>query len=465
MIKFILNDESIETDLPSGMVLADFIRYKECLTGTKLGCREGDCGACTILVGTRVGSKMTYESVTSCLMSLGNAESKHIVTVEGVNIIRLNKIQEAMTKEGGTQCGFCTPGFIVSLCGFALSEGPKNQEDGVVAIAGNICRCTGYKSIERALEHIVKDLEGLDPNNRLNWLIENDFLPSYFLEINARLKNYEQKEVDLFSSKEKVFLGGGTDLYVQRPHDMLPVQIVHTAQREDLKGIWKASGQCHIGASTSTEALKQSALIQSLSPKSDHFFNLISSLQIRNMATVAGNLVNASPIGDLAVFLLALNSNIVLNDNGALREIPLKDFFQGYKVLDKKETEFVQEVNFELPRTMHYFNFEKVCKRTYLDIASVNTAISIECNNQGKVTKAGLAAGGVAPVPKYLIKTSEFLLGKQISLELLEESLELAQTEVSPISDVRGSAEYKRLLLRQLMKAHYQVLFPEFNIV
>ena len=461
MIKFILNNESIETDLPSGMVLADFIRYKECLTGTKLGCREGDCGACTVLVGTRVGSKMIYESVTSCLTPLGNAESKHIVTVEGINIIGLNKIQAAMTNEGGTQCGFCTPGFIVSLCGFALSKGPKSQEEAILAIAGNICRCTGYKSIERAVEQIVKELEGLDSINRLNWLVEEDFLPNYFLNIATRLEHYEQKEVDLSTKKQKVFVGGGTDLYVQRPHEMLPAAIVHTAQRLDLKGIWKANGRCHIGASTSTEALKQSELIQSLSSNSNHFFNLISSLQIRNMATVAGNLVNASPIGDLAVFLLALNSNIVLNDNGALREIPLKDFFKGYKTLDKKETEFVQEVNFDLREANHFFNFEKVCKRTYLDIASVNTAISIACNNKGKILKAGLSAGGVAPVPKYLAKTSEFLLGKQLNQALLEASLEMAQAEVSPISDVRGSVEYKRLLLRQLMKAHYQVLFPD----
>ena len=201
MIKFILNNDAIETDLPSGMVLADFIRYKECLTGTKLGCREGDCGACTILVGTRVGSEMIYESVTSCLTPLGNAENKHIVTVEGVNITGLNKIQAAMTNEGGTQCGFCTPGFIVSLCGFALSKGSKNQEEAILAIAGNICRCTGYKSIERAAEQIVKDLEGLDSNNRLNWLVEQDFLPNYFLEINDRLKSYELKEVDLSTEK------------------------------------------------------------------------------------------------------------------------------------------------------------------------------------------------------------------------------------------------------------------------
>lgn len=464
MIKFILNNELIETDLPSGMVLADYIRYKECLTGTKLGCREGDCGACTVLVGTRVGSEVIYESVTSCLMPLGNAQSKHIVTVEGVNIIRLNKIQAAIADEGGTQCGFCTPGFIMSLCGFALSKEPKNQEKGILAIAGNICRCTGYKSIERALEQIVQELQELDTNNRINWLVENGFLPNYFVNIETKLKECVLQETDLGHDAQKVFVGGGTDLYVQRPTEMLPAEIVHTTQRQDLKGIWKANGRCHIGASTSTEALKQSPLIQSLSPNSDHFFNLISSLQIRNMATVAGNLVNASPIGDLAVFLLALNSNIILNDNGALREIPLKNFFKGYKTLDKKETEFVQEINFDLPTGKHYFNFEKVCKRTYLDIASVNTAINIECNLHGEITKASLAAGGVAPVPKYLTKTSAYLTGQTVSEALFKNSLDIAQEEISPISDVRGSEAYKRLLLRQLMKAHYQVLFPELVV-
>ena len=210
-----------------------------------------------------------------------------------------------------------------------------------------------------------------------------------------------------------------------------------------------------------TEEMKQSKIIQSLSPKMDHFFNLISSLQIRNMATVAGNLVNASPIGDLAIFLLSLNSNIVLNDKGSLREIPLHQFFKGYKTLDKKESEFVQEVNFDLPRGRFYFNFEKVSKRTYLDIASVNSSMSLQCNTRGQITKAALAAGGVAPVPKYLPKTSRFLEGKLPTKAILEESLELAQSEVSPIGDVRGSVVYKRLLLRQLMTAHYRTFFPE----
>lgn len=464
MINFILNNQTIETDLPSGMVLADFIRYHECLTGTKLGCREGDCGACTVLVGSLKDGEMVYESATSCLMPLGNAAAKHIVTVEGLNLDkRLNAVQQAMTDEGGTQCGFCTPGFIVSLCGFALSNTPVTQEEAVLAIAGNICRCTGYKSIERATARIVLLLqEQKSKKQKLKWLVNQHFLPEYFLQIAARLKECAKPLTYIEKTNTKaVFVGGGTDLYVQRPDEMQPAKIVHALQREDLKGIWKASGKCHIGASTSTEELKQSPLIQSLSPEMNHFFNLISSLQIRNMATVAGNLVNASPIGDLAVFLLALDSNIVLNENGSLREIPLHRFFKDYKTIDKKITEFVQEINFELPRTQVHFNFEKVSKRTYLDIASVNSAAMIQVNNLGKITHAALSAGGVAPVPKYLAKTSAFLMDKTLSRELLDKSLEVAQKEVTPIGDVRGSVEYKRLLLRQLMTAHYMKFFAE----
>jgi xanthine dehydrogenase small subunit len=462
MIGFILNNERIETDLPQGMVLADFIRYKQCLTGTKLGCREGDCGACTVLVGSFNNNKLTYESVTSCLMPLGNAQGKHIVTVEGVNTEGLNFVQQALTDEGGTQCGFCTPGFIVSLCGFALSENKHDRSEGVLAVAGNICRCTGYKSIERAIGRIVDKLTHKNPEDSLNWLVKNNFLPAYFLDIKYRMPVFQKNgEEQISADSDSVFVGGGTDLYVQRPEEMFKSKIVHTLNRTDLKGIWKASGKCHIGASASTEEMKQSDIIQSLSPDSNDFFDLISSLQIRNMATVAGNLVNASPIGDISIFLLALDAGIVLNANGSLRSIPLHTFFIDYKKLDKKADEFVQEVNFNLPSSGFLFNFEKVCKRTYLDIASVNSAASVTLNNKGEITQAAFSAGGVAPVPKYLPKTSAFMIGKIPTAEMIVQTLDIAQSEVAPIADVRGSVQYKRLLLRQLMTGHFMKFFPE----
>ncbi|MCP4437710.1 MAG: (2Fe-2S)-binding protein, partial [Aureispira sp.] len=364
--------------------------------------------------------------------------------------------------EGGTQCGICTPGFIVSLCGFVLSDHPKTVENAINAVAGNICRCTGYKSIERAIGHIVTKLQGKDALPPLAWLIENEFLPSYFTGIQERLdaiKPKAQPEI----TENTVFVGGGTDLYVQRPAQMLPAEIVHLYNRTDLKGIWKDNGRCRIGASTTAEALKQSKIIKELSPKEiEAYFDLISSAQIRHMGTLAGNLVNASPIGDLTVFFLSLNSNLVLNDNGSLRELPLNQFYKGYKVLDKKDTEYIQELNFELPKSdTFYFNFEKVSKRTYLDIASTGSAMSLQCDANGKILKAGASAGGVAPVPFYLQKTVDFLEGKTVSVEVLSEALDIAQTEVAPISDVRGTAEYKKLLLRQLMLGHFIKFFPE----
>jgi xanthine dehydrogenase small subunit len=161
LIRFILNEKEIATSLPPGMVLLDFIRYHQHLMGTKIGCREGDCGACTVLVGELKDNEPQYQSMTCCLMPIGNAQGKHIVTVEGINNDEgLNPVQQAMADEGATQCGFCTPGFVMSLAGFCLSDKEPTQQNAIAAVDGNICRCTGYKSIERAagkVADIMKD--------------------------------------------------------------------------------------------------------------------------------------------------------------------------------------------------------------------------------------------------------------------------------------------------------------------
>ena len=459
-MEFILNNETIETTLPPGMVLADFIRYQQALTGTKLGCREGDCGACTVLVGQLENQSVRYESMTSCLLPLANVAGKHVVTVEGLNLKQLNVVQQAITDEGGTQCGFCTPGFVVSLCGYALSNN-NSYEAGVLAVAGNICRCTGYKSIERAIQRLADNLTLLESDKRLDWLIEQQYIPAYFKQIQARLEAYQPpSESHKNDDEHTVYIGGGTDLYVQRPSAMYQSSLEATLDRSDLSGIWQR-GQClHIGASTTTEALQNYPAFKALDADMAQHFKLISSLQIRNMATVAGNLVNASPIGDLSILFLALNAQIVLNEGGALRTIPLHRFFKSYKNIDKSATEFVQEINVEFQQGHFLFNFEKVCKRTYLDIASVNTAASMTLDTAGQIQKAFISAGGLAPVPKFLIQTSEFLSDKIPSLSLLDEAIEIAQSEVAPIADVRGSIAYKRLLLKQLMKAHFIKFFP-----
>jgi xanthine dehydrogenase small subunit len=215
------------------------------------------------------------------------------------------------------------------------------------------------------------------------------------------------------------------------------------------------NGQCNIGAAVTVTAFAESKLIQQFFPDLHKYIKLISSTPIRNMATMAGNLVNASPIGDMSIFFLALDSELVLNKNGVIRIIKLKDFYKAYKQIDKDVDEIIEKIIFTPPQNTH-FNFEKVSKRTHLDIASVNSACQMQINNDGVMEDIHLSAGGVAPFPKYLNDTAAFLRGKQIDAENLKAAIEIMNAEIAPISDARGTKEYKRLLLRQLFLAHFK---------
>ena len=479
MIRFILNDKEISTGLPAGELLLDLIRYHKHLTGTKIGCMEGDCGACTVLIGEIINNKLRYRSVTSCLTALGNIHGKHVVTVEGLNpevqgelTGKLNPVQQAMYDEGATQCGFCTPGFIVSLAGFCLSDADKSYENAIASIDGNICRCTGYKSIQRAAKTIA-DLMQKNKGDVIEYVTSNSILPGYFAGIKKRLLELNSKTNGIEKQTgSKKHLGGGTDLYVQQHEKMVVADIDFLFNTNELNGIKKEGNKCIIGASATVTDLMESKIIKDAFPDFKKVSKLVSSTPIRNIATIAGNFVNASPIGDFTILFLALNAHIVLTptlstggereSHAAKREIPLREFYNGYKQLDKRDDEFIELIWFELPAKKDLFNFEKVSKRTHLDIASVNSAISITMN--GKIiSDAGLSAGGVGPVPMFLSKTSAFLKDNQITGELIDEVIEIAQSEISPISDARGSEDYKRLLLGQLIKAHFITLFPKLK--
>lgn len=446
MIKFILNNQTIETDLPIGTTVLDFVRYSKNLKGTKIGCREGDCGACTIMVGELKGDGVKYRTMTSCLMPLANAQGKHIVTIEGINPEdgELTPVQQAMVDESGTQCGFCTVGFVMSMTNFCLDDSPKTKEAGVSAIDGNICRCTGYKSIERACERLAEN----SPQRHR----DTEIVPSYFESIKERLKTLQSDKSESRNPKSKI-VAGGTDLYVQKHEEMIYAEASHILFDDELRKISETEKYVELGASVVVTDLLESEIFNRLFPNLYKHLKLVSSTPIRNMATIAGNFVNASPIGDMTAWFLALDAEIEFNSG---RILPLKDFYLGYKQMDKSEDEMITKIRFQTDFT--HFNFEKVCKRTYLDIASVNTAISLKVS-ENKIKNAHVSIGGVFATPLYLQKTSEFLQEKEISVETINEANEILQTEISPISDVRGTAEYKRLLARQLFKAHFVELF------
>jgi xanthine dehydrogenase small subunit len=475
MIQFILNNEDITTDLHAGTTVLDFVRYHKNLKGTKIGCREGDCGACTILVGELIDEKVRYRSMTSCLMPLANAAGKHIVTIEGVNPDdgSLTPVQQAMIDESGTQCGFCTVGFVMSLTGFCVDQTEKSAEMAVSSIDGNICRCTGYKSIERAA---VKVCDAVSEGR-------GDAVPQYFAGVAERLSTIATANPKSKIQNPKSIVGGGTDVYVQKPDELTETDSTHVFYDESLRSITDHGTFIEIGASATVTDLLESPVMQSIFPDLYKHLKLVSSTPIRNMATLAGNFVNASPIGDMTVWFLALDADIVFN-NG--RDMPLRKLYLDYKKLAKTDQEFIQTIRFCKPGNDFHFNFEKVCKRTYLDIASVNTAISLTVEAlpgsgwippvlrgepgyevrlaqpvEYQIVDAHVSAGGVSPIPLYLKETSEFLRAQPVTFAMLEDANEIMQAEISPISDVRGSADYKRLLLRQLFRAHFYELFGE----
>ena len=455
MIQFILNNTVINTSANASMTLLDFIRENKRLKGTKIGCREGDCGACTVLVGELTGNNVSYQSITSCIWPLGNAIGKHIVTVEGINLPeKLNTVQQAMTDNYATQCGFCTPGFVVSMTGYALENDKGTTCND--AISGNICRCTGYKSIEKAGFEIENKLQQKDDNHQIEWLIKEGFIPNYFETIPDKLRGLKIPKL----SSEGTIVANGTDLYVRYADRLSEEKIRLISHETDLEGISIADNVCTIGVNTTVTQLLENKELRIIFPKLKQFLKLISSEPIRNMGTLGGNFVNASPIGDMSIFFLGLNSTLTIqHKNKTERTIPFHKFHQNYKVYDLQENEILKSISFPVLRENEHFNFEKVSKRIHLDIASVNAAGRISLENDC-VQDAQFSVGGAAAIPKYLSKTNDYLIGKIINSETVKEAEKVLQSEISPISDVRGTSDYKRLLAKQLFFAHFIELFP-----
>jgi xanthine dehydrogenase small subunit len=504
MISFYLNDQPVHTSEPPASALLDFVRYHEHLMGTKIGCREGDCGACTVLVGelSEGGQRIVYQSMTSCLTPLGNVHGKHVVTVEGINQAsgQLTPVQQAIVDHNGAQCGFCTVGFVMSLTGHSLAENSATAQNTRAAIDGNICRCTGYKSLERAAAALTAELAERPTTNSVKWLSAKQFVPAYFEAMPAQLavlraetavaggpattssngaastsgaisaspsghfQSQNGHDSSHFSHATHPLLSGGTDLLVQRLDELRQQPVRLLLDQGGQRGVRQAGSRVVLGAATTASQLLESEVMRSLLPRLPDYLKLVSSTPIRNMGTVAGNFVNASPIGDLTILFLALSADITLADAaGASRSLSLASFYLGYKKLAKAADEQVTEISFPAPQSSDLFNFEKVSKRTHLDIASVNTAAWLHLEN-GVITAARLSAGGVGPVPLLLVRTGDYLLGRELSADTVAGANEVMQEEISPIGDVRGRAAYKRLLLRQLLFAHFLRFAPGLTL-
>ncbi len=459
-IHFILNNDTVSVNTNPATTLLDFIRKEKHLTGTKEGCREGDCGVCTVLVGELKENKVKYHSVNSCLFPLGDVKGKHIVTIEGLRNKKLSIVQQSFIDEWASQCGFCTPGFIVSLTGYFLSNEEYNADEAVESMDGNICRCTGHLSIIRAAKKSIELISSRITNHadHINALIKTDLIPDYFSEIPEKLNKLKTRLIiESDKTSPEFYISGGTDLYVQKWEDLLKAKVKLASSNGISSKIKVEKGKCIINAQATISDFINSEIIRLYLPTLKDSLKLFGSLPIRNRATIGGNIVNASPIADMTNILLALNSSVHLTSK---RSLLLKDFYKGYKILDLNEGELIETVSFDLPTKNSFFNFEKVSQRTYLDIASANSSLYLELNDS-IISKVHISAGGVSPIPLYLLNTSKYLIGKEINYPNISEATEIAMSEISPITDARGTSEYKSLLLRQLIFAHFIKLFPE----
>ncbi len=462
-ITFICNSEKVNAEVIPSTTLLDYLRKELYLTGTKEGCREGDCGACTVLVGELFNGKVVYRNVNSCLLPMADVNKKHVVTIEGLSAKELSPIQKAFIEEVATQCGFCTPGFIVSITGWFINAKENSVEEAVEYVAGNICRCTGHTTIKRAINNLVAEFSPTS-ERRIDELVEKKILPEYFIGIPDRLNEIENtfdKEKNI--SPEGFVVAGGTDLFVQKWETLLSSEVKFISSTVDGKHITIDKNICTLKASTTIAEIEESELLQKHFPKLAESLKYFGSKPIRNRATVGGNIVNASPIGDITNILLALNAQLTLEAKNKTRKIALKDFYLGYKTLALQKDELVKEIEFVIPSQNEFFNYEKVSRRTYLDIASVNSTIYLKLK-ENIIEEVLISAGGVAPIPLLLVKTNKFLKGKEINKENILRSIDYIQEEISPISDARGSAEYKKLLLRQLIFSHFIKFKPQlFN--
>jgi xanthine dehydrogenase small subunit len=333
----------------------------------------------------------------------------------------------------------------------------------ITAVDGNICRCTGHSPIKKAIRRITEFLS-LHPNAGgppLAHLVDQKILPEYFLTVASHLSELQSRvrtEVTIEETSLTI-VSGGTDLYVQKAFTMHAEPARRLSPWKKPEAISESADAIHIPGTTTVEEFRCSPVIGTYFPGLETQLLMFGSTPIRNRATVAGNLANASPIGDMTCLLMALDAILTLHDGDSIRMVELRKLYTGYKQLDKRTTEHIAAISIAKPSETAHLSYEKVSRRKYLDIASVNSTMAFDLRD-GRMSNVGISAGGVGPTMLYLFGASDLLNGKVMDTQLFADAWTIASGEINPISDARGSAHYKRLLLRQLFAAHVLKFFP-----
>ena len=429
--------------------LSRYLRYDFGATGTKIVCEEGDCGACTVLI--RRSAEAQYVPVNSCILALAQLDGASIVTVEGLKDAsgRLSRVQQAMVACHGAQCGYCTPGFVVAMTALFGRADRVDQHAIERGLTGNLCRCTGYEPIIKA--GLSVDAYHV-PRMRERYPSLPDASDPAWIEADGRTFFAPSKIEDAVAFKAShercTIVQGGTDVgvWVNKRAYSTPAFLflgkIAELNRVEPTGL----SALHVGANVTLAQFAEA--IRERIPELWRVLDLFGSPQIRNAGTLVGNIANASPIADSLPYLFVAEAELDLRGQSGTRRVPITKFYRGYKQLDLRPDEIITHVH--VPVVNDTLKLYKVSRRLDLDISAFTAAIRLRMTD-GHISDAKVAYGGVAPVVMRLPKTEEHLRGKRASPDVFEAAGRIARSEVAPISDVRGSKEYRLQLAENIM--------------
>jgi xanthine dehydrogenase small subunit len=472
-IRFLLGHELCELrGVDPNLTVLNYLREVLRRTGTKEGCAEGDCGACTVVLGEVAGDRVRYRAVNACILFTPQLDGKQLITVEHLRQAggALHPVQQAMVECHGSQCGFCTPGFVMSLFALYHEDRAPSRQRILDALAGNLCRCTGYRPIvdagrrmyelgksdqfrAREAETITR-LKALDHSDRLAFAHDGRryFAPRRIEDLAALCEQFPGA----------CLLAGGTDvgLWVTKQHRDLDT-LIHVGEVEELSRLETTDTHLEIGA-----ALTYTDAMDALGARWPDFGELIrrlGSVQIRNSGTIGGNVANGSPIGDSMPALLALGAELTLRKGGERRALPLEDFYLDYRRTALAPGEFVERIRVPLAQPGNQFRCYKLSKRFDQDISALLGAFRIELN-AGRVAHVRIAYGGMAPVPKRACACERALLGQPWNEATIARGRAALAEDFAPISDMRASAAYRLLAAQNLLsKFHVETSAPAFT--
>ena len=465
-IQFILNNKIFKIKNPNpNQTILDFIRLDLKKKGTKEGCAEGGCGACTIVLGELKKNKLIYKSINSCITFLPILDGKQLILIEDLisKDKKLHPVQEAMVKFHGSQCGFCTPGFVMSLFAMYKNNTKINKEVIDESLSGNLCRCTGYRPIIDAAKSLDKENKNdhfMNSKNKIITLLKKINNNKELVITTDDKKYYAPRSLIslkkiLNTNKDAKLLSGGTDLSLDVTKSRRDIKkIISLNSIKQLNFIKKNKRFIEIGAIVSLYEFQEF-----IKKYYVDFYNILKrygSLQIRNVGTIAGNIATASPIGDTLPLLLSLDTEIMIQSIKGKKKISLREFFISYRKTILKKGEFIYSIKIPI-HSNNYFRAYKISKRFDDDISSVCGSFNFLIKNN-KIFRANIAYGGMSEIPKRAFETEKRLVNSEFSEKTFSRVLKFLDKDFSPIDDMRASKKYRNEIAKNLlMKYFYEI--------